>query len=273
VNLENNQSRPIRQYLLGLAPEAESSALDERLVTDGDFYEELLIVESELIDEYLADELSASERKAFENHFLISPERQKQLQFAKSFHSYLSEKATELDQEPALEEVSAKPTDVPKPPPKPWYSSFLPVQSPVVAYAMMAAMLLIVAGVSWWMIRGRASESGAIYAVTLTAGTTRGADDRRNKINVPPGTDMVELKLPLRNEDYTSYRTVLLSGDGPELWRAENLQSKSESGNKFILADVPARLLVPGDYSLRLSGKDSSGKFEDLPTYRFQVLR
>lgn len=278
MNLETNQSEVIRQYLLGLAPEEELTALDERLVTDAEFYEELLIVESDLIDQYLSDELSAVERASFENHFLISAERQKQLSFARSFHNYILEKGPELDSESSVAEESERSPDVPKPPPKPspqpWYHFFLPVRNPTVAYALMLGVLLVVAGVTWWTLKGRSPEGpGVIYAVSLIPGTTRGVEDGSKKISIPPGTGTVELRAQLLRENYGSYRAICLDENGAEVLRSDNLQPKTESGIRFVSVGIPARLLHPGDYSLRISGREPDGKFEDLPLYRFQIQR
>ena len=79
----------IRQYLLGQLPTEESSQIEERLFTDGAFYEELLIAEDELVDDYLAGELSGSDRERCETHFLLTPERQQKIRFALAFKEYV----------------------------------------------------------------------------------------------------------------------------------------------------------------------------------------
>ena len=61
---------------------------EERILTDPSVYEELLVDEEELIDQYVAGELSALEQKQFESHFLITPERQKNLRFGKLLYKY-----------------------------------------------------------------------------------------------------------------------------------------------------------------------------------------
>src|ERR1700682_2490180 len=90
VKLDHNEQETIRLYLLGQAPLEDSSKVEERLLTDGEFYQELLIVEEELIDRYLSGELSESERESFEPHFLLPPERQQKLRFARSLKKYVS---------------------------------------------------------------------------------------------------------------------------------------------------------------------------------------
>jgi hypothetical protein len=82
---------------------------------------------------------------------------------------------------------------------------------------------------------------------------------------------MVELRLQLRGDDYVSYRAMLLSSDGSELWQADNLQMKTDAGNRLISFGVPARLLPPGTYKVKVSGVLPDGKVEDLQGYQFTV--
>jgi hypothetical protein len=274
LNLETKQLDQIRQYLLGLLAEHESEALDERLLTDGEFYDEVLVIEDELIDQYLNEGLSAEERKSFETHFLLTPERHEKLRFSRGFHSYLKELEPLPDLEPNAATVTEHPVDVLKPPPKPWYHSFLPIRNPALAYSLMAALVLVVAGVSWLALKNLngPTDAGPVYAVTLNAGVTRGSDGSENRISIPPGTGTVELRPELRRDDYATYRAVLLSDEGSEISRADNLKSRTESSSRFVNVNVPAHLLPPGYYSLKVTGINANGTPEDLSSYRFRVF-
>ena len=273
MKLETTQEK-IRDYLLGRMPEEELAALDELLVTDGQFYEELLIVEDELIDEYLSNELSPDERKSFETYFLLTPQRREQLHFANTFHNYLISKESESESDHSAEEFQTHSADVPKPPPKKaWYSSFLPIKNPALAYSFMAAMVLIVVGLSWLALRNPATpEPGTVYIATLTPGSTRSLS-ASNKIIIPAGTGTLELRLELLSNNYASYSVELLGEDRSTVWRADKLQLRSESGTQFVVARVPARLFPAGDYQLKLRAVNSAGKLEDLPSYSFRVVR
>src|SRR5262249_27721037 len=145
-------------------------------------------------------------------------------------------------------------------------------QRPIVAYSAIAAALLIVAGVSLLVIRNRTPQlSGPIYAITITAGITRGDNDAVNRFSIPPGTGVVALKAQLRHEDYRKYNAVILDANGSELWRQTDLQARNEVGARVVVVPVPARLLLPGDYSLKLTGVTPDGNLEDLQSYRFHV--
>jgi CHAT domain-containing protein len=86
---KDHQQSAVRRYLLKQLSGEEQSALEARLLTEDDFFTELEIVEDELIDDYLANELSRDERKRFEEHFLTTPERESKLSSARAMKRYL----------------------------------------------------------------------------------------------------------------------------------------------------------------------------------------
>lgn len=61
------------------------------MLTDSDYYEELLACEEELIDQYLSRTLPAEEREAFDRHFLSTPERVRKLRFARALRRYVAD--------------------------------------------------------------------------------------------------------------------------------------------------------------------------------------
>ena len=71
----------MRNYLLGTLEVDRRTEFEEKILSDPEIYEELLVNEEELIDQYVAGCLSAVEKHQFETHFLITAERQKNLRF------------------------------------------------------------------------------------------------------------------------------------------------------------------------------------------------
>lgn len=63
-------------------------------MVDDDFFEELLIAEDELIDEYLGDSLGAREKQDFEKYFLTTTERRRKLQFAQALRQHVATATT-----------------------------------------------------------------------------------------------------------------------------------------------------------------------------------
>ena len=63
----------IRRYLLGRMPEEEAASLEGEYFARGEAIEQVWGVENDLVDAYVAGELGAEERSAFEAHYLASP--------------------------------------------------------------------------------------------------------------------------------------------------------------------------------------------------------
>ena len=276
MELDQNEQETIRRYLLGQAPPEDSSKVEERLLTDGEFYQELLIVEDELIDQYLSGELSEPDRKSFEPHFLLLPERQQKLRFARSLKKYVSSVGTAqphqsiaTNESPEVATAVAEPLLKKRP-----FFSFLPFGNPIVSYAL--AMLLIVGGASWLVSKNWRTpaprEPGRVLAVVLTPGLTRGNGEIK-KIALPSGTDTVELQLQIASADqYQSYRALLQTTEAVEKHKADNLKATTIGTSVVVPLRITAELLTRGDYYVKLSGLTPSGEYEDVGRYSFRVV-
>jgi CHAT domain-containing protein len=89
--LSDAEREELRKYLLGrVSAEERLHRIEERLLTDDDYFEELQITKDELIDDYLDDSLTASERSQFEASFNSTPDRRRELRFAKSLRRHIS---------------------------------------------------------------------------------------------------------------------------------------------------------------------------------------
>src|ERR1051325_881475 len=82
---ENDDPNAIRRYLLKQLSASGQKTVELRMLSDDAVSEEVDFVEDELIDECLAGELPANERKSFEETFLAHPGRQRKLQTAQAF--------------------------------------------------------------------------------------------------------------------------------------------------------------------------------------------
>lgn len=83
------EQKAIREYLLGaLSDKAEMRRIEEKILLDDEFVEELLVAEDQLIDEFLDGTLSASEQKSFDQYFLNAPERKQKLRLIRDLRRY-----------------------------------------------------------------------------------------------------------------------------------------------------------------------------------------
>jgi hypothetical protein len=275
---DSNEQTRIRAYLLGRMAEADLSDLEERLLVDAEFYEELSIVEEELIEEYLRSELLVADRQSFETHFMAAPERREKLRFARALNKHVNAiEASHPHEDAAAESPLELATEVAKPPPKQRrFFSFLPFQSPIVSYALAAAILLVVAGISWVAWKNwNPTGTGKVLAVELApALTTRDVGDAEiKKFAIPPDTETVRLQLDLPKDEYLFYEAALLDSNLRTLATNKNLKAQSANGRSSVFIDEIASSLPPGDYRIRLSGRTVDGGAESVAGYSFRVVR
>lgn len=95
---KTHNNKQIRSYLLGtITQEDDRRKIEERLMTDDDFFQELLIQESELIQDYVDGRLTEIELPSFEKNFLRSEERQHKLKVARALRRYVDEQEEAAD--------------------------------------------------------------------------------------------------------------------------------------------------------------------------------
>jgi hypothetical protein len=271
-----DEQEGIRLYLLGLLPERRRREIEERLLTDADLYEELLVVEDELIDRHLAGGLDGRESAAFESHFMCSAERREQVRFSAALRRYVAvggatadEAAGEATAEAARESGRVAGAGGRRG----GFLSWLRAQNAALSFPLAAALLLLVFGVAWVALRG--PHPGAArrpFDVALTPDLrTRGGGADSQQVSAPPGTDALRLRLRLTADDFQSYRATLLDAAGATIFAADSLKPERSDGGAFVVLVVPARATPPGEYQLRLDGLSADGRAESADSYRFTV--
>ena len=133
-----NNEKLIARYLLDDLPEEQQVEIEDRAFADKDYLALVTAVENDLIDEYVQNDLSPTERRQFETRFLASAERRKRLEFAKA-----------LARVPV---PAAERTVVSEPAQWFWRDSlyaFISGLNPAAKFAVVAVMLLLIAGGAW----------------------------------------------------------------------------------------------------------------------------
>ncbi|HUQ31194.1 MAG TPA: CHAT domain-containing protein [Pyrinomonadaceae bacterium] len=147
--LESKDRQEVILYLLGrLKTEGRSQQIEERILIEQDFYEELLVIEDEVIDQYLSNELSPDEREAFEQYFLKTPERTRKLRFARAFSKYVAA-ASDVPATPAPAVVPYRRWEI--------FRSLFASPIRVAAVSLAAIFFSLLA---WWMFAPSNSEVG-----------------------------------------------------------------------------------------------------------------
>ncbi len=98
------QNTQLRHYLLDELPADEQQTIEERLLIDNDYLEQMLIVEEDLIDDYSAGRLSPQQKTKYQKLFLASPEGRQKLQISRVLKNHLNNFPAETVRQTTLAE-------------------------------------------------------------------------------------------------------------------------------------------------------------------------
>ena len=254
-------------YLLGeLDPDARQR-LEETLMVDEHYYEEVLIAEDELIERYLSGGLDEHEQEKFLKHFLITTERRQKLDFARTFRTYTRNHAPQLSaaEGGGKESFSGWVRLVP----------FLAGgYSPALRLTFASLVLLLMLAGSWviwnrWQRPDPSQRVGQnVLVISLAPVLTRSVEETR-RIVIPAEVTTVQLRLEPAVHGQESYSARLLTDAGAEIFRADALSAK---GDGSVVVTIPAESLVAGDYRLKLDGSKGAAT-EGAGIYYFRVTR
>jgi hypothetical protein len=277
---DQEQQRLITQYLLGELDEAGCQLVEERLFTDGEYKEAVLMVEDELVERYVAGALAEHERERFVSHYLSTPRQRQKVKMSAALNRY------------ANSPVPAQVTPA-APPRRPAgrlgsVLDFFRTGNTALRFSAAAAVLVVLVGGAWAIMAWRSgalrrelislnnshdlrlSPGPSVYAVGLSPGGLRGGGEMK-RVTIPDGTRVVQLRLELSAEQHPAYQVVLQMVGGEETFRLEDLRATVIEGRRTLVLQVPARLLTHGDYTLRLLGQSAPAQYEELNDYTFRV--
>jgi len=253
----NANKQEITCYLLGTLDSDRKAELEEQILSVPEAYEELAIVEDELIDQYVAGGLSELERQQFEANFLITAERQKNLRFGQLLKRYVNSHPF-----PSQVENSA--------PAKKSFMFSLPAAGrPVMAFSIAGVVLLGVVLLGWFGFRrppSRWAQQRVEPVVVVTL-----APAAAPQVNVPPKGYNLKLELELANPNFRNYKSELFREHTSVQTRGE-LKIETKDSRYVVPLTITGEMLSPGDYEVKLSGVSESGGDEFIEKYSFRVI-
>ena len=255
----------MHEFLLGTLDGDLKTQFEERILTEPGVYEELLVVEDELIDQYLAGDLSALEQQQFESHFLITAERQKNLRFAKQLCEYANAHIdlTELEESPI-----------------PVNQSFSLLRTPLRRWSALAVLAAFVGCAGIILVRGLVNKREAcvvqqtdsrVVTVTLLPGSAGTEGSNTQRVIVSPKGAKVKLELELTNPTFRNYKSELFRAN-KSLQISDELTLEAKGEQRVVPFTVTGEMLSPGDYQVKLSGVLDSGADEFIDNYSFRVI-
>ena len=263
--IAENEKNQLTQYLLGQLDEADEEKVELRLLSDRAFVEEFDIVVDEIAIRYAAGGFDGDEKNRVERYFLRSPERQNKVKVMCELlhHSAI----TRGEQQVKSETPAAIPSD------PGFFAKFRKLwnaQPMAPRFAMTLATLLIVVGVVFLVRSGRPTTSN--YAtLALTASNAERGEGESNEIvstRLAPDIDelRIRLALPVHQTQPKSYRAELIVAG---VSRDATIVSQDA---QTVVVSIPAAVLKPDRYAIRLFAVYPDGREERLPdSYVFRI--
>lgn len=272
----------IRRFLLGELAEAEQGAFEKRLVADDELEARVRVSELALADDYARQHLTHEESLLVQERFLVTRDRQHMAAVSQALH----------DRFAPANHVDAR--------------GIFDLDRPAWRYAFAAAILIVVFATVWLGVKERhvaikiltpkrvapkasptQSPVVAHHPVVSLAPTHQEeatpppehqttlsiALDAKNTVESP-----FELKLAdrvitslrivatLEKNQLESYRAELWNSRGESVFSADGLMPNEEGK---LVVDVPAPDLSPGEYMIRLHGREDAPGLQ----YYLRIIR
>ena len=290
MTTETYSVQTIRDYLLGQLPESESERLDELSITDDECAERIRAVEHDLVDAFARGELEGVVLEQFRSRYLTTPQGRDATRFAEALQSL-----DENSEWGSSSEAGRGRTTLVRETRR-WRELL----------AIAAAVILAAASV-WVALDNRMLRERVTSAELQRDQQLREAEARRAADAAPPptvrdpspltvatlvlapqlrsvrqlptvalavGSGDLAVQLELEPVDYPAYgATLITSSGGRVVWQSDRLTARTVGNGKRINLALPATVLSPQEYLIRVSGVPARGASEIVGEYRFIVVR
>ena len=296
------------RYLLGNLTEEEQVRVEDQAFAEPDYLRAIEAAEADLIDDYVRGELTQADRRAFERHFLTSPQRRGKVEFARALARVTAEA-------PPLASASA--------PGYKWQALIESIRAwnPALRSTAAASVVLGIVGGSWLVfdnlsIRDRLSaleaerrhsdarDEGLVQQLTeaqkradslaaqmqkrssseqqgapLVASLFLMAGPPRSEARVPQlvvgrGAQIAHIDIQLEAMDkYPRFRASVQTRSGRDVLVLSDLTPRRTGAGQIVSMDVPASVLGTGEYELALKGLSEGRGAEDIGYYYFSVKK
>lgn len=278
------QAESARRYLLGAASEDECSAIEQDYLSSEDAIDRIAAAEDDLIEDYLAGQLTQTDRDRFERGYLAAPHHRVRVEAVRQL----------MAERPIVERA---PLALPHRSDEA-FALHRPARGN--QWLALAASLLLVAVASIWFLRSvreRQPEVAVnnpptvaapaprtlpatpapmntprVFAVTVSPAVVR-SGDASAAVVVPAGTDVVALQLAGDGDirTLTPTRVSIRTVAGTEIWRGSVATPAAGARGTVARVEVPADRLPADDYLLTLYGSDRSGVEREWSEYYLRI--
>lgn len=282
---EQSSEAILRRYLLGDLDDVERDKVEERLFSDDGVAEELAHAESDLIDDYALAVLSKRDRDLFEQNFVLTDERRRNLLFGQAVDAYLEQEISPLVESQRW----------------PWQNEILTFLSTHKGWAVAGAaavilLLLSVPIVLKWFAPNdqfapkRAQREDAerrlkeLNRATLSSQKLAGLDlllqpssllrdgGGLQQIEITQDVSVLNLRLVLPSVQHSKYIVTAKNVEGQELFSVDDLSPEVNGTAASILVKLLTEFLPTNDYQFELKGVTPDGKTVNVGLYNLRVV-
>lgn len=276
----NHGRETIRRFLLGDLNDEAREQVEKRIFTDGEYRQEVLIVEDELLEEYALGELSEPERELFQVHYLSTPRQMQKLRVSRALNKYAASHVVPL---PAVE---------------PGFISRLidltrtRNRLPKLVFVTLLGVLVFA---GFWFARQTwrarsyqarlnhelaqlnsaqslaAAPDSSVVALTFPRVQLRDPNSRVNVAKITDNVTVVRLQIPLLATPHESFQASLRTSGGSQVLTMSNLKPLRQDHSNMLVLQLPARILTNNDYQLTVRAANLNGQIEDVGDYSFRV--
>ncbi len=208
-------------------------AFEERLLSDGELFDQLAAAERELLDAHARGELSAEQASRVEVRYAGSPAGQHKLGFARALQAL----------EPARRRTPVRLLRFPR---------------PLQRLALAAGLAWVVVALGWWLRSGVPGPAGGPPAAPVVVRVQLSAISLRKGaeppvVELPPAAERVELMVDLEGMSAAeAFEVELRDAAGVAVWQAGGVAPVEVEWGLALLVEFSAHLLMAGEYELRL---------------------
>lgn len=267
----------IRQYLLGELDEPEREQLEQRVITNPEYKEQVLITEEELLEEFVNGTLSPRELESFTRMYSSSPAQRRKVKVAQALNRYASEHM------PVVQPMAHRS----------WARSLIELFSAKSRFhqlSLAAFILLLAIGsvlVYWLITHVWRADYYALVQLNQSTSEILQPNSSVISVSLPPlsfrGTGVpktvttskqiqtVQLRLPDPSNGTLTFRAVLKDHDDTEVFTLGDLRARQIDQQWVLVLQIPARMLKTQDYQLEISEKRADGTYAAPSTYQVNV--
>lgn len=275
----------LRRYLLGDLDEPMMDQVEVRLLRDRKYADRLSAAEDNLIDDYVFECLSESERKSFNTNFLVNDERRNKIMIARAMEVYVGERS---GQKTVAERFTLSQL---------WHNSIRFLQAHKLPVAL--AVLLIVVMLSFFVpvsslipnrwisplnaqrtdierrireLNQSNNDTRPLVQIILQPLVLREGNEIR-KLVITRETTLVNINLQLPpGNRYEKYRAIFQTVEGAELFAIDDLTPGQGEGEGLVAFKVPTDILPQGDYEIALIAGATENVTSEVARYNLRVI-